>query len=165
LTADPPDDLDFFLALTLASSKTWPLVQREFEAAGVDPSNWGLLVHVGARKTITPTQIAAEVGITTTTLRDQLESLVDRGLIERRANPFDARSYLVVLTRRGRNDLERGLAASQRAREALEEEFGSLEPLRAELVRVVRDSATVLEDADARERARQLDEALKKRRT
>jgi DNA-binding MarR family transcriptional regulator len=164
VTADLPDDLDFFLTLTLASSRTWPLVQREFEAAGVDPSNWGLLVHIDARKTITPTQLAAEVGITTTTLRDQLESLVERGLIERRANPFDARSYLVVLTRRGRRDLELGLAASQRAREGLEEQFGSLEPLRAELLRLVRDSAAVLEDAEARKRARQLEEVLKKRR-
>jgi DNA-binding MarR family transcriptional regulator len=163
LTADPPDDLDFFLTLTLASSKTWPLVQREFEAAGVDPSNWGLLVHIDARKTMTPTQLAAEVGVTTTTMRDQLESLVDRGLIERRDNPFDARSYLVVLTRRGRRNLELGLAASQRARETLEKQFGTLELLRVELLRLIRDSATVLEDADAQERARQLDDALKKR--
>ncbi len=164
MTPELPDDLDFFLTLSLASSKTWPLVQREFEAAGVDPSNWGLLVHIDARTTMTPTQLAAEVGITTTTMRDQLESLVDRGLIERRANPFDARSYLVVLTRRGRSNLELGLAASHRAREALQEQFGSLEPLRAELLRLVRDSATVLENAEARERARQLDDALKKRR-
>ena len=104
MSSDPPEELEFFLALTLAASKAWPLVRREFAAAGVDPGNWGLLFHVGARERITPSQLAAETGVTATTMRDQVQAFVDRGLLRREPNPRDARSYLVVarsrLTRR-----------------------------------------------------------------
>ena len=36
-----------------------------------------------------------------TTLRDNIQRLVDRGLVRRRPNPADGRSYLVGVTARG----------------------------------------------------------------
>src|SRR4051812_28835229 len=112
MPADPPDDLEFFLTLTLASSKAWHIVSREFRAAGVETPYWGLLFHIAAHDTATPSGLAAETGISVTTMRDQLQALVDRGSIERTPNPLDARSYLVTLTRQGTRELERGLEAS-----------------------------------------------------
>jgi hypothetical protein len=43
MNADPPANLEFFLALTLAPDTAWVIVQGEFEATGVNPSTRGLL--------------------------------------------------------------------------------------------------------------------------
>jgi DNA-binding MarR family transcriptional regulator len=153
MSLDPPDDLDFFLTLTLAASKAWPLIQREFRAAGVDASNWGLLFHVGAREDVTPSELAAETGISATTIRDQVQSLVDRGLLKREANPQDARSYLLRLTSRGRRELDRGLEASQRARDLVSENLGDLEPLRQSLFDLVVALTELNDRADVESRA------------
>ncbi len=92
---DPPENLEFFLTLALATSKMWPLVQREFSAEDVDPVHWGVLFHVGARDDVTPSELAAETGLSATTIRDNIQALVDRGLVDRDPNPQDARSYYV----------------------------------------------------------------------
>lgn len=158
---EQPRDLEFFLTLTLAASRAYPLVEREFRGVGVDPTNWGLLVHVAAGDPATPTRLSDETGISTTTIRDQVQSLVDRGVLERRSNPLDARSYLLILTERGRREVELGLVASARAREAIEARFGSLEPLRLELQRLLNTIAAVLEEATVRERAALIADALR----
>src|SRR4051794_37339291 len=136
MSADPPPNLELFLALALAASKGWSIVQREFRAAGVDTGSWGLLFHIDAADAPTPSRLAAETGVGPTTIRDQLQSLVDRGLVERRPNPLDARSYTVALTRTGKRDLARGLAASKRAA-ARVQAHGDLEPLRERLLSFV----------------------------
>jgi len=159
----PPEDLDFFLALTLAASKSWPLIAREFAAAGVEPGHWGLLFHVGARENVTPSELAAETGVTPTTIRDQVQALVDRGLVERRPNPLDARSYYVQLTARGRRDLEAGLKASRRAEKLLRTELGDLEPLRESLLDLVVVLGALNERAQRDERARRVEEVRARR--
>ena len=163
MNSDPPEELEFFLALTLAASKAWPLVRREFAAAGVDPGNWGLLFHVGARERITPSQLAAETGVTATTMRDQVQAFVDRGLLRREPNPRDARSYLVGLTRKGQRELERGLAASRLARDAVAAELGDVEPLRRCLLELIRRLGALDELAEADARARHVADVLHRR--
>ncbi|MFL5913617.1 MAG: MarR family winged helix-turn-helix transcriptional regulator [Gaiellaceae bacterium] len=160
----PPEDLDFFLTLTLAAAKAWPLITREFDAAGVEPGNWGLLFHVGARENVTPSELAAETGVTPTTMRDQIQTQVDRGLLERVPNPLDARSYYVALTARGQHNLDEGLKASRRAAQLLQEELGDLEPLRQSLIDLTLVLATVNERALREERARRV-EAVRARRS
>jgi DNA-binding MarR family transcriptional regulator len=150
--AQPPDDLDLFLALSLASQHAWTLIKREFAAAGVDTGWWGLLAHIDAAGSSTPSQLAAETGVTQTTIRDQVQSLVDRGLVRRKSNPDDGRSYFVELTARGRDQLARGLAASDRARALIEEELGqSLESFRKICLELARAASAV---ASAPDRAR-----------
>src|SRR4051812_33723342 len=165
MRADPPADLDLFLALTLAASKAWPLIRAEFEAAGVDPSNWGLLVHAGAREHVTPSQLAAETGVTTTTIRDQVQGLVERGLLVRDPNPRDARSYFVRLTARGHRELELGLAASKSAREAIEEELGDTSALRSSLLELVAALDAVHERTEEATRAQHVAQVLGRRRS
>lgn len=160
----PPEDLDFFLTLTLAASKAWPLITREFAAAGVEPGNWGLLFHVGARESVTPSELAAETGVGQTTIRDQVQALVDRGLLERRPNPLDARSYYVRLTTRGRHDLDEGLKASRRAQKLVREELGEVEPLRESLLELAVVLGQLNERAQREERARRVEE-MRARRT
>ena len=47
---------------------------------------------------VTPSAISQQTGIPTTTLRDNVQRLVDRGLVRRAPNPADGRSYLIELT-------------------------------------------------------------------
>ena len=155
-----PPELDVFLVLHLAASAAWPLIQREFETEGVNPGHWGLLVHVGGRGRMTPSELAAETGVRTTTVRDQVQSLVDRGVLRRVDNPLDARSYFVTLTEEGRRDLERGVAASARVRAAIEQEYGPVDGLHAELLRFIDASSRVLDQVESAERARQIEAAL-----
>ena len=120
---EPPENLDLFLEIVLVSHFTQQLVRTEFEADGLDPYMFGLLVHVHERGTMTPSQLAEETRVTNTTIRDQVQNLVDRGLLARRPNPKDARSYLLELTTKGRRFHGRGTAAHDRARKRLEREL------------------------------------------
>ena len=158
---DLPPELDVFLVLHLAADAAWPLIQREFEAEGVSPGNWGLLVHVGARGRMTPSELAAETGVRTTTVRDQVQALADRGSLRRVDNPLDARSYFVTLTAQGRREVERGVAASRRVRTAIEKEHGSVEALQTELLRFIESADRVVAEGREAERAREIDAALR----
>jgi DNA-binding MarR family transcriptional regulator len=119
------DRLNVFLAALLAGQAVSNLVRREFEAAGVSMTAWGLLVHVEEHRRVAPSQLAAETGVTATTIRDQVQSLVDRGALRRVPNPDDNRSYLVELTARGRVELRKGRAATAIAEALLERELGT----------------------------------------
>ena len=59
----------------------------EMEAARPAPDRWRLL--------------ARWLGVSMTTLRDNIQRLVDRRLVRRTRNPDDGRSYRLVLTARG----------------------------------------------------------------
>ena len=163
MSAGPPDELEFFLALTLAASKASVLVTREFQSAGVEMGNWGLLAHIAARETMTPSRLADEIGVSMPTIRDQLQGLVDRGLVKRVPNPLDGRSYFVVLTAAGRTALRRGTAASARAQAALAREYGPLEPLRKNLVELVRSAGAAADHAEREAKEKLVDKALRRR--
>jgi DNA-binding MarR family transcriptional regulator len=124
MPAEPPEDLELFLEVTLVSHFMYELASREFAAAGLEPHLFGLLAHVHHRGAMTPTQLAEETRVTNTTIRDQVQNLVDRGLFARKPNPEDARSYLLELTPQGQRFHKRGAAAHDRARERLRQELG-----------------------------------------
>jgi DNA-binding MarR family transcriptional regulator len=124
MPAEPPENLELFLEVTLVSHFMFQLARREFHTDGLDPYMFGLLVHVEHRGAMTPSQLAEETRVTNTSIRDQVQNLVDRGLLERKPNPDDARSYLLELTPEGRRFHERGTAAYDRARARLEQELG-----------------------------------------
>lgn len=146
--SEPPEDLDLLLEVVLVSHFTQQLVRGEFEADGLDPYMFGLLVHVHERGTMTPSQLADETRVTNTTIRDQVQNLVERGLLSRRPNPEDARSYLLELTSKGRRFHERGSVAHDRARKRLESELGRpLSEVRAAVVELRRAAARALDHA------------------
>jgi DNA-binding MarR family transcriptional regulator len=155
-----PPELDVFLVLHLAAGAAWPLIRREFEAEGLVLGNWGVLVHIGARGRMTPSELAAETGVRTTTVRDQLQAFVDRGSLRRVDNPLDARSYFVTLTEQGRDELERGVAASRRVQSALEEVYGPIDDLHAQLLRFIEACSKLLEQIEGEERTSRIDAAL-----
>ena len=108
------------------------LVGEELRAADVPPSLFSLLAWISLLEPVTPSRLRAETGIPTTTLRDYIRTLVDRGDVRRIANPDDGRSYQLVLTSAGRRLVDRGRPAVARAHRGLrahlprsEKEFGA----------------------------------------
>ena len=78
---------------------------------------------------MSPSTVSLASGVPITTLRDNIQRLVERRLVRRIPNPDDRRSYLLVLTRRGEAVtraadpalLEAYLALEQRLRLPLEQ--------------------------------------------
>jgi DNA-binding MarR family transcriptional regulator len=91
------------LLLDLYRAAQWSetLVRRELVRVGVQPHLYGLLTLVSRLAPVAPSAISAASGIPPTTLRDNVERLVRRGLVRRRPNPDDGRSYLLELTPAG----------------------------------------------------------------
>lgn len=70
---------------------------------------------------MSPTRISLASGAPPTTLRDNIQRLVDRRLVRRVPNPDDGRSYLLVLTRHGEIAVRAADPALLEAYVALEE--------------------------------------------
>ncbi|PXF31546.1 MarR family transcriptional regulator [Pokkaliibacter plantistimulans] len=109
------------------------LMQRQLDVAFAtyDLSNWefdvlATLRRSGAPYCLAPTALFSTLMITSGTMTHRMQQLEKRGLIERLANPDDARSKLVQLT-------QSGLALIDRAVEAhVDNEQRILAPLAAE---------------------------------
>jgi DNA-binding MarR family transcriptional regulator len=99
---------DYLLELWLAASAAGGLIARRLEAVGIEAHLFALLTHLAHREPVAPSVIASEEGIPVTTLRDNVQRLVDRGLVRRVPNPDDGRSYLIVRTSEGAGLLELG---------------------------------------------------------
>ena len=92
---------ELFLKTTVASGYVGQLVQRHLDPVGIPAYLLALVTHVRDHQPVTPSGIAAASGVPLTTLRDNIQRLVDRGLARRIPNPDDARSYLLELTPAG----------------------------------------------------------------
>src|SRR4051812_37009368 len=83
------------------SQATGAAVERELEGVNLPPALFGLLSQIRRHAPVAPTRISAITGTPPTTLRDNIQRLVDRGLLAREPNPADGRSYLLEPTDRG----------------------------------------------------------------
>jgi DNA-binding MarR family transcriptional regulator len=72
---------------------------------------------------ITPTSLAAKLGLAPTTLSAAIRRLERRGLLRRAPNPDDGRSYLLELTAKGDDEVARAFPAFAAARELLTAEL------------------------------------------
>jgi DNA-binding MarR family transcriptional regulator len=99
---------DYLLELWLAGGAAGAELGRRLQAVGVEAHLFGLLTHIAHREPVAPSVIAAEEGIPVTTIRDNVQRLVDRGYVRRLPNPDDGRSYLLVSTPAGAGMLEAG---------------------------------------------------------
>jgi len=80
------------------------------KAAGKEdlkPGWYALLTVLAERESMTPSELSRTCGRDRSTLTSSLKALSNRGLIERRWNPDDQRSYSVRLTEEGRQMQER----------------------------------------------------------
>jgi DNA-binding MarR family transcriptional regulator len=108
------------LELHVAGQVLGVLIESVLADVGLPPHLFGLLDQVKRREPVAPSVIADEEGIPATTIRDNVERLVARGLVERRANSADRRSYLLVLTPAGRRLVDAVDPALASAYDALE---------------------------------------------
>ncbi len=99
------------------------IVEAQLQPVGIPAYLLAVLTHVRDLAPVTPSRVSAASGIPTTTLRDNIQRLVDRRLVRRVPNPEDRRSYLLVPTPRGIEVAETAGAALHAAYIALEAEL------------------------------------------
>jgi DNA-binding MarR family transcriptional regulator len=77
------------------------IVERHLEPIGIPAYLLALVTHIRDHAPVTPSRISVASGVPMTTLRDNIQRLVDRRLARRTKHPDDGRSYLLVLTSKG----------------------------------------------------------------
>lgn len=115
-------DRRLFLRLHTLDNFVGAIVERQLSEAGIaiPPYLFGLLTNIARLGPATPSRISEATGMPMTTLRDNTQRLVDRGLVRRKPNPADGRSYLLEVTRKGDLAVRAGDPALADAYDALE---------------------------------------------
>jgi DNA-binding MarR family transcriptional regulator len=111
------------------------LVTRELDTVGVPPQDFSFLGWIAQLQPVTPGRLAAETGLPATTIRDHIRRSVQRGMLLKKPNPEDGRSYYLVLSADGDRLMNRGypavIAAYARLERRLEDPETYLETVRA----------------------------------
>ena len=123
------------------------VVARHLQEAGVSGEQLALLSLIATVEPITPTALAAELGVPLTTLADALRRLDARGELERSPNPADQRSHLITLSGEGRRRLE---AVEPELRKAADELSAELRLPPDEVSKALDDLHGALRAASAR---------------
>jgi DNA-binding MarR family transcriptional regulator len=106
----PPPQL-LLLDLYVTSQLAGSLIDHELKGSGLTAEEFALSSVLGHEEELTPTELAARLGIPLSSAIFRVSKLIERGHAERRPNPRDRRSALLALTDEGR-------AAHERARPA-----------------------------------------------
>ena len=117
-------DRHLFLQLATASQYVGQVIDRELEKIGHPAYLLALLTHIRDHAPVTPSKLSAASGMPMTTLRDNIQRLVDRRLVRRVTNSDDGRSYLLVLTLAGKRTIQAADPALLRAYLAVERRLG-----------------------------------------
>src|SRR5262245_8041449 len=128
-----------FLKAATTAQLVGRIVDERLAPVGVPGFLVALLTHVRDAAPVSPTAVARASGAPPTTLRDYIQRLVDRGLVERVPNPDDGRSYLLMPTARGK-------AVAQAAGDAL---HGAYLELELRLPRALCEIEEVLDELNA----------------
>ncbi|MCQ1838839.1 MarR family winged helix-turn-helix transcriptional regulator [Neorhizobium galegae] len=88
--------------LRVAQETSFQAFARAAGKADLKPGWYALLTVLAERESMTPSELSRICGRDRSTLTSSLKALSHRGLIERRPNPDDQRSYSVRLTENGR---------------------------------------------------------------
>jgi DNA-binding MarR family transcriptional regulator len=98
-------DRHLYLQTATTSQYVGQIIDHQLGPLGVPPTLVALLTHVRDLDPVAPAELARAAGSPATTLRDNIQRLVDRRLVRRAPNPRDGRSYLLKITPRGRATL------------------------------------------------------------
>jgi DNA-binding MarR family transcriptional regulator len=113
-----------FLNLFTASQLTNLLIQKELDAVGLRAPWLGVLHLVWLNEPLTPSRLEALSGVRPTTLRDAVDALIERGLVERKPNPSDRRSTFLNVTDEGERVSIEAMQATHNAYERLKPHLG-----------------------------------------
>jgi DNA-binding MarR family transcriptional regulator len=115
---------DLFLKASTTAELVGRIVSRQVEPVGIPAFLLKVLTHIREHQPVTPSTVSTASGVPVTTLRDNIQRLVDRGLVERRPNDGDGRSYYLVTTPRGADVLAAAGETLLLAYELLERQLG-----------------------------------------
>jgi DNA-binding MarR family transcriptional regulator len=124
----PGTNRELFLKASTTAHLVGQIVGRQVEPVGIPAFLLALLTHIRDHGPVTPSAVSALSGSPLTTLRDNIQRLVDRGLVRRLPNPDDGRSYLLTVTAKGTRLAAEAGEALREAYELLEAELGELQP-------------------------------------
>ena len=121
---EPPRNPNVLLRQFINGSLANELLARELGPTGVSPNQFAVESVIGAFGPVTPTELAARLGMAPTTLSTWIRRLTESGHVQRRPNPGDGRSYLLELTESGRTGVQAAGPRFSAALLALEQELG-----------------------------------------
>jgi len=90
-----------FLKAGTTSQLVGRILDAQLQPIGIPAYLLAVLTHIRDLAPVSPSGVSAASGMPATTLRDNIQRLVDRGLVRRVPNPDDGRSYLLEPTPRG----------------------------------------------------------------
>ena len=92
---------------------------KALEPFGINGRDLAVLAAVASGEPLSQLEVAGRLRVDRTSIGDLLDSLEERGLVERRRSPEDRRRNVVVLTPAGESTFE----AAERVRQDVEREF------------------------------------------
>ena len=123
---DAPPPRNILIQLFILGQLASQLMAREFDREGVDRNDYAVLTVIGAYGPITPTDLAAKLGLPPTTLSASIRRLGNH--VARSPHPTDKRSYLLELTDGGRARSREGQPALRRSLEAIRAQASTRTP-------------------------------------
>lgn len=100
------------------------LIEAALEGVGLPPEDYPFYVTIGADGPLTPTELAEILDLPLSTVTFRVKKLERRGHAERIDNPADGRSFLLRLTRSGRDLVNKARPRFRAYAEAVEERLG-----------------------------------------
>jgi DNA-binding MarR family transcriptional regulator len=80
---------------------------KALEPFGITGRDLAVLSTVASEEPLSQLEVAARLGVDRTSIGDLLDTLEERGLVERRRSPEDRRRNIVALTPHGEDTLEK----------------------------------------------------------
>ncbi len=124
----------FGFRLRLAQVKLFQHFRSALEGFAITPGQAGLLMLIRDNPGISQSDLARAVRVERATLGQTIESLLTRGLVERRRNARDRRAYALHLSEDGRAFMTRLLPAIEAHEAAVSE---NLTPAEFERLRIL----------------------------
>ncbi len=113
--ARPRYDRNVLLSSFITSQLVGELLAQELEGTGLRPDRFGVQSVIVARGPLTPSELAAFLGLSPSTVSSWLQRLERAGATLRRPNPSDGRSVLIEATPLGKSEVEAALPSFRRA--------------------------------------------------
>jgi DNA-binding MarR family transcriptional regulator len=113
-----------FLRVFILGQLVGDLLESEFRAAGHSTADFALRSTIRIMQPVTPTNLAAQLGMRPTTLSAAIRRLERGGSLRRVPNPADGRSVLLELTPTGEEAVLAAFPAFRAARDRLTAELG-----------------------------------------
>ena len=110
--------------LTAAHLRRRGRFEELLRGAGIGAADFGTLATVAELGPMSQQRVAAQLSLTGTAVVQIVDRLEADGLVERRRNPSDRRSYALELTGRGKATLERAQSALEQSSAELAEILG-----------------------------------------